>query len=177
MSVCSVYVLNAHAALRVHWCTGVCNCKLSGYLVILFSFCFHLWVLSRCLSLIIYVYLSYPPPPPHPPMSEPQRALEQQMESHREAHSKQLGRLRDEINEKQKIIDNLTESVHHCNFLSFSDPPSIRVRKHKSTLHLGRSLKKKWWKCYFSKQCTKVFTEFLKCSGKDILSLYPLPPC
>uniref|UniRef100_A0AAQ5XKU1 Kinesin-like protein n=1 Tax=Amphiprion ocellaris TaxID=80972 RepID=A0AAQ5XKU1_AMPOC len=37
------------------------------------------------------------------------RALEQQMESHREAHSKQLGRLRDEINEKQKIIDDLTD--------------------------------------------------------------------
>ncbi|XP_039972145.1 kinesin heavy chain [Xiphias gladius] len=37
------------------------------------------------------------------------RALEQQMESHREAHSKQLGRLRDKINEKQKIIDDLTD--------------------------------------------------------------------
>lgn len=47
-------------------------------------------------------------------MSEPKRALEQQMESHREAHSKQLGCLRDEINEKQKIIDDLTESVLHC---------------------------------------------------------------
>ncbi|XP_029947608.1 kinesin heavy chain isoform X2 [Salarias fasciatus] len=37
------------------------------------------------------------------------KALEQQMESHREAHSKQLGRLRDEINEKQKTIDDLTD--------------------------------------------------------------------
>ncbi|KAK2861892.1 hypothetical protein Q5P01_001425 [Channa striata] len=37
------------------------------------------------------------------------RALEQQMESHREAHSKQLGCLRDEISEKQRIIDDLTD--------------------------------------------------------------------
>ncbi|XP_056462509.1 kinesin heavy chain [Gadus chalcogrammus] len=38
-----------------------------------------------------------------------QRALEQQMEVRRRAHSKQLGRLRDEINEKQKTIDELTD--------------------------------------------------------------------
>ncbi|XP_049441862.1 kinesin heavy chain isoform X1 [Epinephelus fuscoguttatus] len=53
------------------------------------------------------------------------RALEQQMESHRESHSKQLGRLRDEINEKQKIIDHLTDCNQkqhleleqlHCDF-------------------------------------------------------------
>ncbi|TWW61848.1 Kinesin heavy chain isoform 5A [Takifugu flavidus] len=45
------------------------------------------------------------------------RALEQQMESHREAHSKQLGRLRDEINEKRKIIDDLTESEDRVKLL------------------------------------------------------------
>uniref|UniRef100_A0A6Q2YJ61 Kinesin-like protein n=1 Tax=Esox lucius TaxID=8010 RepID=A0A6Q2YJ61_ESOLU len=37
--------------------------------------------------------------------------LEQQMESHRETHHKHLGRLRDEINEKQKIIDDLTDGT------------------------------------------------------------------
>lgn len=41
----------------------------------------------------------------------PQRALEQQMESHRETHGKQLSHLRDKISEKQKYIDELTESV------------------------------------------------------------------
>ncbi|XP_041946791.1 kinesin heavy chain-like isoform X1 [Alosa sapidissima] len=37
------------------------------------------------------------------------RVLEQQMESRRESHHKQLGRLRDEINQKQKIIDDLSD--------------------------------------------------------------------
>lgn len=38
-----------------------------------------------------------------------QKALELQMENHREAHHRQLARLRDEINEKQKTIDELIE--------------------------------------------------------------------
>ncbi|XP_047404629.1 LOW QUALITY PROTEIN: kinesin heavy chain [Sciurus carolinensis] len=38
---------------------------------------------------------------------EVKKALELQMENHREAHHRQLARLRDEINEKQKTIDEL----------------------------------------------------------------------
>lgn len=39
------------------------------------------------------------------------KAVRQQGESHRGLHHKQLARLRDEINEKQRIIDELTECV------------------------------------------------------------------
>ncbi|XP_054472885.1 kinesin heavy chain isoform X2 [Anoplopoma fimbria] len=62
---------------------------------------------------------------PAPDSCDIKRALEQQMESHRESHSKQLGCLRDEINEKQKIIDDLTDCNQeqqleleqlHCDF-------------------------------------------------------------
>uniref|UniRef100_A0A669B3I5 Kinesin-like protein n=2 Tax=Oreochromis TaxID=8139 RepID=A0A669B3I5_ORENI len=66
-------------------------------------------------------------------------ALEQQMESRREVHSKQLGRLRDEINEKQKIIDDLTD----CNQRQqleleqlHSDFERLRSREH----HKSRQL-------------------------------------
>uniref|UniRef100_A0A8D0GSX7 Kinesin-like protein n=1 Tax=Sphenodon punctatus TaxID=8508 RepID=A0A8D0GSX7_SPHPU len=40
---------------------------------------------------------------------EVKKALEVQLESHREAHHKQLARLRDEINHKQKVIDELKD--------------------------------------------------------------------
>uniref|UniRef100_A0A8C4GVF1 Kinesin-like protein n=1 Tax=Dicentrarchus labrax TaxID=13489 RepID=A0A8C4GVF1_DICLA len=47
-----------------------------------------------------------------------QKTIRQQGESHRGLHHKQLARLRDEINEKQRIIDELTDmlSVLLCNF-------------------------------------------------------------
>lgn len=38
-----------------------------------------------------------------------QKSIRQQGESPRGLHHKQLARLRDEINEKQRIIDELTE--------------------------------------------------------------------
>ena len=40
-----------------------------------------------------------------------QERSRQQGETHRGLHHKQLARLRDEINEKQRVIDDLTESV------------------------------------------------------------------
>uniref|UniRef100_A0A8C8H3D2 Kinesin-like protein n=1 Tax=Oncorhynchus tshawytscha TaxID=74940 RepID=A0A8C8H3D2_ONCTS len=58
-----------------------------------------------------------------------------QMEAHRETHHKQLGRLRDDINEKQKIIDDLTESVplsHSLISLSLSQYLSLSLSQYLS---------------------------------------------
>uniref|UniRef100_A0A6Q2WU23 Kinesin motor domain-containing protein n=1 Tax=Esox lucius TaxID=8010 RepID=A0A6Q2WU23_ESOLU len=67
------------------------------------------------------------------------RVLEQQMESHRETHHKHLGRLRDEINEKQKIIDDLTDRNHrlHLELQQLrSDFDHLRSQEHHKTLQL-----------------------------------------
>lgn len=43
------------------------------------------------------------------PPAPVQKTLEEQMESHREAHQKQLTLLRDDIGDKQRRLDELTE--------------------------------------------------------------------
>uniref|UniRef100_A0A4W5S0M0 Kinesin-like protein n=1 Tax=Hucho hucho TaxID=62062 RepID=A0A4W5S0M0_9TELE len=70
------------------------------------------------------------------------RALVQQMESHRETHHKQLGRLRDDINEKQKIIDDLTEFLHERHEQSKQDLKGLEetVARELQALHNLRKL-------------------------------------
>lgn len=83
--------------------------RLCGFLLYLFSTfpCRSQRLLRDIVRLLFYV----------------QKAVRQQGESHRGLHHKQLARLRDEINEKQRIIDELTESVN------------ILICQHKDTLH------------------------------------------
>uniref|UniRef100_A0A3B3CGK3 Kinesin-like protein n=1 Tax=Oryzias melastigma TaxID=30732 RepID=A0A3B3CGK3_ORYME len=67
------------------------------------------------------------------------RALEQQMESHRDAHSEQLGRLRDEINDKQKIINDLTDCKQRQQLeleQLHSDCERFRVQDHEKSRQL-----------------------------------------
>uniref|UniRef100_A0A3Q3IU23 Kinesin-like protein n=1 Tax=Monopterus albus TaxID=43700 RepID=A0A3Q3IU23_MONAL len=71
-----------------------------------------------------------------------QKALRQQGEPHRGLHHKQLARLRDEINEKQRIIDELTDLISL--YSELSSPPSLLLfvlqARELQTLHNLRKL-------------------------------------
>uniref|UniRef100_A0A452HXH5 Kinesin-like protein n=1 Tax=Gopherus agassizii TaxID=38772 RepID=A0A452HXH5_9SAUR len=71
-----------------------------------------------------------------------QRALELQLEGHREAHHKHLARLRDEINEKQKVIDELKEFLYERHEQSKQDLKGLEetVARELQTLHNLRKL-------------------------------------
>uniref|UniRef100_I3LTF9 Kinesin-like protein n=1 Tax=Sus scrofa TaxID=9823 RepID=I3LTF9_PIG len=73
---------------------------------------------------------------------EAKKALELQMESHREAHHRQLARLRDEINEKQKTIDELKEFLYERHEQSKQDLKGLEetVARELQTLHNLRKL-------------------------------------
>ncbi|NXK51298.1 KIF5C protein, partial [Chauna torquata] len=68
---------------------------------------------------------------------EMKKALEQQMESHREAHQKQLSRLRDEIEEKQKIIDEIREYVHSLS-PSLADYDKLKIEDQEREMKLEK---------------------------------------
>uniref|UniRef100_UPI00398E5EB6 kinesin heavy chain-like n=1 Tax=Pristiophorus japonicus TaxID=55135 RepID=UPI00398E5EB6 len=73
---------------------------------------------------------------------EVKKALDQQMESHRDSHQKQLARLRDEIEEKQKTIDELKEFLHEKHEQSKQDLKGLEetVARELQTLHNLRKL-------------------------------------
>uniref|UniRef100_A0A452HWI9 Kinesin-like protein n=1 Tax=Gopherus agassizii TaxID=38772 RepID=A0A452HWI9_9SAUR len=73
---------------------------------------------------------------------EVKRALELQLEGHREAHHKHLARLRDEINEKQKVIDELKEFLYERHEQSKQDLKGLEetVARELQTLHNLRKL-------------------------------------
>ncbi|CAB1327519.1 unnamed protein product [Coregonus sp. 'balchen'] len=72
---------------------------------------------------------------------EIKKTLEQQMEAHREAHQKQLARLRDEIEDKQRMLDELTDLnqglVLEQNKL-LSDHEKLKVKEQETDVKLQK---------------------------------------
>uniref|UniRef100_A0A3Q3R3Z6 Kinesin-like protein n=1 Tax=Monopterus albus TaxID=43700 RepID=A0A3Q3R3Z6_MONAL len=70
------------------------------------------------------------------------KTLEEQLENHREAHQKQLGRLRDEIEAKQRMLDELTELLDEQQEQAREDLKGLEetVAKELQTLHNLRKL-------------------------------------
>ncbi|XP_054882924.1 kinesin heavy chain [Poeciliopsis prolifica] len=106
-------------------------------------------------------------------LSEMKRALEEQMKSHREAQSKQLGRLRDEINEKQKTIDELTD----CNQKQqleleqlHGDFECLRSREH----HKSRQLEELTFLCERHEQSKQDLKGLEETVARELYTLHNL---
>ncbi|KAM4741502.1 kinesin heavy chain isoform 2-T2 [Anableps anableps] len=106
-------------------------------------------------------------------VSDMKRALEEQMKSHHEAQSKQLGRLRDEINEKQKIIDELTDCNQkqkleleqlHGNF------ECLRSREH----HKSRQLEELTFLCERHEQSKQDLKGLEETVARELYTLHNL---
>uniref|UniRef100_M4ATZ6 Kinesin-like protein n=1 Tax=Xiphophorus maculatus TaxID=8083 RepID=M4ATZ6_XIPMA len=100
-------------------------------------------------------------------------ALEEQMKLHREAQSKQLGRLRDEINEKQKTIDELTD----CNQKQqleleqlHGDFECLRSREH----HKSRQLEELTFLCERHEQSKQDLKGLEETVARELYSLHNL---
>uniref|UniRef100_A0A3Q2TFA5 Kinesin-like protein n=1 Tax=Fundulus heteroclitus TaxID=8078 RepID=A0A3Q2TFA5_FUNHE len=100
-------------------------------------------------------------------------ALEEQMQSHREAQSKQLGRLRDEIDEKQKTIDELTD----CNQKQqleleqlHSDFEHLRSREH----HKSRQLEELTFLCERHEQSKQDLKGLEETVARELYTLHNL---
>ncbi|XP_012724806.2 kinesin heavy chain isoform X2 [Fundulus heteroclitus] len=105
--------------------------------------------------------------------SDIKRALEEQMQSHREAQSKQLGRLRDEIDEKQKTIDELTD----CNQKQqleleqlYSDFEHLRSREH----HKSRQLEELTFLCERHEQSKQDLKGLEETVARELYTLHNL---
>ncbi|XP_005797100.1 kinesin heavy chain isoform X2 [Xiphophorus maculatus] len=106
-------------------------------------------------------------------LSDMKRALEEQMKLHREAQSKQLGRLRDEINEKQKTIDELTD----CNQKQqleleqlHGDFECLRSREH----HKSRQLEELTFLCERHEQSKQDLKGLEETVARELYSLHNL---
>ncbi|KAM4582314.1 kinesin heavy chain isoform 1-T1 [Fundulus diaphanus] len=101
------------------------------------------------------------------------RALDEQMQSHREAQSKQLGRLRDEIDKKQKTIDELTD----CNQKQqleleqlYSDFEQLRSREH----HKSRQLEELTFLCERHEQSKQDLKGLEETVARELYTLHNL---
>uniref|UniRef100_A0A3P9NQC6 Kinesin-like protein n=1 Tax=Poecilia reticulata TaxID=8081 RepID=A0A3P9NQC6_POERE len=100
-------------------------------------------------------------------------SLEEQMKLHREAQSKQLGRLRDEINEKQKTIDELTD----CNQKQqleleqlHDDFECLRSREH----HKSRQLEELTFLCERHEQSKQDLKGLEETVARELYTLHNL---